>query len=170
MNSDILRSILVRALLVTLLWLVLTEGAVTPWPLILLVIGAVTAMSLVYRGPVRWRWRLSGLLRFVPFFLYHSLVGGVDVGLRAFRRRIPVAPTFIRYEMRLPPFEPPARFFAATLSLLPGTLCASMQREILSSHVVDDAQPNAARLHQLESRVADLFGETLPPLDGGKSA
>lgn len=37
----------------------------------------------------------------VPFFLWHSLNGGVDVAWRAFHPRLPITPELIEYPLRL---------------------------------------------------------------------
>ena len=154
-------SLAVRALFFTVLWLALTDGMVTPVPLVAFILVAVTGMSFLYRGPVRWRWRLKGVVRFVPFFLFHSLAGGLDVGTRAFRRKVPLAPAFLKYEMQLRPSDPSALFFLAVLNLLPGTLCAAMEEGILTIHVVDTGQANEERLRRLEASVGLLFGQPL---------
>ncbi|MBE0509552.1 MAG: Na+/H+ antiporter subunit E [Chromatiales bacterium] len=60
--------------------------------------------------PLRERRRLSladrintllGWLRFIPFFLLQSLLGGIDVARRAFHPRTPLSPTLIRYPLSL---------------------------------------------------------------------
>jgi len=70
-----------RAVLFALLWWMLTEGAADSWlvgaPVVVL---AALASGVLLPGT---SWSLPGLLRFIPFFLWHSLRGGVDVAGRA---------------------------------------------------------------------------------------
>jgi multicomponent Na+:H+ antiporter subunit E len=143
-------------------WFVLTGTFPATAPLGVAVILAATATSL-WLQPVRtWRWHVAGFLRFVPYFLRQSIVGGLDVARRALAPRNVLTPGMVEYAIRLPE-GPPRRFFAAAIGLLPGTLTAEMHSGSLTVHVVDRALPVARRLRELEDRTAALFG--LPPLE-----
>ena len=84
--------------------------------------------------PVPFNW--FEFVRFVPFFLMRSLLGGVDVAWRAFHPGMPIAPEFIEYPLRLPPGL--ARVFMAnTVSLLPGTMSTEIGENCLTVHVLD---------------------------------
>lgn len=158
-----------RTLSFALLWWALAEGD-EAWWFGLPVIAIALSVSLVLRPKNRWHWRPAGLARFVGFFLWQSLRGGVDVARRALHPRMPLAPAFVTYPLRLS--EPGARVcFANTISLLPGTLSADLEGRFLRVHVLDDRLPVMQMLQALEARVAALFGEPLSmaaPL-GGKS-
>jgi multicomponent Na+:H+ antiporter subunit E len=101
-------------------------------------------------------WRLPG---FAVYFLRRSLVGGVDVALRALAPSRPLAPEFIDYEWSFESDTSAAVFFAAVISLLPGTLCVAVGVSGVRVHVVDRDQPNTEQLRQLDHRVGRLFGE-----------
>jgi len=143
------------------LWWALTDGDTGTWwfGLPLAVIAALLSIRLL---PAKGRlWSLKGLLRFIPFFLYQSLHGGLDVAVRALRPRLPIAPALIHYSVRLP--EGAARiFFADVISLLPGTLSAELDDVRLRVHVLDEGLPVTQKLSALEDRVAELFGAGSP--------
>ena len=105
-------------------------------------------------------WSLPGIVRFVPFFLWRSLYGGVDVARRALHPRLPISPGLLDYRWRLPPGLPRV-FMANTVSMLPGTLSAELDKEHLRVHVLDQTGAFASELAVIEARVARLFGLNL---------
>lgn len=151
-------TIMVRALLFSLIWWILSDGAIASWligvPAVLLAVAASVALL----PPVTVAW--SGLLRFVPFFLRHSLLGGLDVARRAFLPDMPINPDLIAYPLRLPPGLPRV-FMANTVSLLPGTLCAALDHNVLTVHVLDRQTGFLAELQAVEQRVARMFNLSL---------
>ena len=151
-------SLVFRTVIFALLWWVLTEGAPNSWlvgvPVVLL---AVLASEALLPGV---SWSLHGAVRFVPFFLWHSLHGGVDVARRALHPRLPISPELFDYRWRLPPGLPRV-FMANTVSLLPGTLSAEMDEEYLRVHVLDQTGNFVSGLAVVEARVARLFGLSL---------
>jgi multicomponent Na+:H+ antiporter subunit E len=156
------RRLLVRLLLLGAAWMVMTEGATGGRAVAALALaGAAAASALLLPSPIA-RWRLSGLARFVPFFLHQSLAGGVDVARRALAPSGAVAPALLVYELRLPD-GPARRFFVAATGLLPGTLTARLEKNQALVHALDARLPVAETLRELEMRTADLFG--LPPLE-----
>ena len=153
-----------RTVLFALLWWILTDGAINSWlvgvPVVLL---AVLASEALLSGV---SWSLPGMVRFVPFFLWHSLYGGVDVARRALHPRLPISPELFDYRWRLPPGLPRV-FMANAVSLLPGTLSAELDEEHLRVHVLDQTGAFASGLALIEVRVAQLFGLSLVA-DGGE--
>ncbi len=146
-----------RAALLALLWWVLTGGDAGSWLIGAPVIVGATVASLALLPAGGWRWSPAGVLRFVPFFLWQSLVGSVDVALRALRPGLPLHPTLLDYELRLP--EKPARVFMAnTISLLPGTLSAELEGRRLRVHTLTQGPEVLENLRKLELRVSALFG------------
>lgn len=102
----------------------------------------------------------------MPFFLIRSLLGGADVAWRAFHSGMPIAPDLIEYPLRLPPGLPQV-FMANTVSLLPGTLSASLNQGIQKLHVLDGRNGVLAELEAVEQRVARMFGTYLKFSAGG---
>jgi len=147
-------SLLSRGLLFSLIWWILTDGAVVSWvigvPAVLLAVAA--SVALVSPMPVVW----SEILRFVPFFLWHSLLGGMDVARRAFQPAMPIDPDLVAYPLRLPPGLSQV-FMANTVSLLPGTLSAELEQNVLKVHVLDRRKDFLAEFNAVEQRVARIF-------------
>lgn len=116
--------------------------------------------------PGRWRWRLRGVLGFLPFFLWHSLKGSLDVAGRALRPGLALTPDLLEYPLSLA--EGPARtFFLNSVNLLPGTLSVALEGDRLQVHLLDAAPTSIGELRQLEERVAALFG--LPAAAPGRA-
>lgn len=134
-------------------------------------VGLAVVVSLALSpGPWRLRWNPGGLARFVPFFLFQSLRGGLDVARRTLHPRLPLNPSLVCYPLRLE--ESPAQVFMANVvSLLPGTLSADLEGSVLTVHALDIGLPVTEQLQALESRVARLFESTvpIPPGPGEKS-
>jgi multicomponent Na+:H+ antiporter subunit E len=150
----IARTFALRLALFSLLWWVLTEGQPGSWSLGGFFVVLATALSLSLSRPVPWS--VVGFARFVPFFLWWSLRGGVDVAWRACVPSLPIAPGILTYRFRLPPGR--ARvFMTAVISLLPGTLSAEIVRNELFVHVLDRRASSEADLAALEDKVGALF-------------
>lgn len=147
-----------RTLVFALLWWILTQGAINSWlvgvPVVLL---AVLASGWLLPAIP---WSLPGIVGFVPFFLWRSLYGGVDVARRALHPKLPISPGLFDYRWRLPPGLPRV-FMANTVSLLPGTLSAELGQEHLRVHVLDQSGDFIPELSVVEERVARLFGLSL---------
>ena len=140
-------------LLLVALWLALT--GLTDW-----VFGTVAVLLALaashWLAPMQFtRFSVPGLIRFLPFFFYNSVAGGLDIARRALAPGLPLDLHDAYYELRLPPGQ--ARtVFVATVSLLPGTLSRDLDGDTLRVHSI--AGDPASGLEQLERRIADLFG------------
>ena len=150
-----LKSCLLRLVLFSLIWWVLTDGAMDSWPVGIPVVLLATLASVMLMPPLSWS--LRGILLFIPYFLWHSLRAGVDVARRALHPQLPIAPGLLDYRFRLPPGLPRV-FMANTVSLLPGTLSVELCEEILRVHVLDETGAIKEELNMLENRLADIFG------------
>jgi multicomponent Na+:H+ antiporter subunit E len=155
-----------RILLFSVLWWVLTEAYPASWNFGLPMAFLAALTSLAFRSPQGTCWSLRGVLQFLPFFLWQSWRGGLDVAGRAFHPRMPLAPGLLLLPLRLP--SGPARVFLAdTLSLLPGTCSVDLdQHGHLRIHALDAALVREDDLRQLEGLVAALFDVALQ--DGGR--
>jgi multicomponent Na+:H+ antiporter subunit E len=138
-------------------WWVIAEGRPDGLPV---AVGAAAVAGLVRRrlGPGPFRpIRPIGLLRFVPYFLWESLRGGVDVALRAIRPRLALSPHLIEHPVGLP--GGPARtLFAGVLSLLPGTLTAELDGDRLTIHALTHDATLADRVRRLERLAGAVYG------------
>jgi multicomponent Na+:H+ antiporter subunit E len=154
-----------RGLLFSLIWWVLTDGAAPSWwigvPAVLIAVAASSALF----PPAHLIW--YKLLRYVPFFLMRSLLGGADVAWRVFHPRMPIAPDLIEYPMRLPPGL--ARVFMVNaVSLVPGTLSAELGADCLKVHVLGGRKEYLSELEALERCVARMMNASLMVSEGGE--
>jgi multicomponent Na+:H+ antiporter subunit E len=143
-----------RALLFSLLWWALTDGSAGSWWIGAPAVAGAVIMSVTLVPRLGLVWR--EVMGFVPFFLWHSLKGGVDVAWRAFHPRLPITPVLIEYPLRLPPGLPRV-VLVNTVSLLPGTLSAELGGQVLKVHVLDSLGDFLAELETLEQRVGYMF-------------
>jgi multicomponent Na+:H+ antiporter subunit E len=152
-----LASIAVRTAVLAVVWWTLAEGRTYLWPAGVAAVAAAVAASLLLSPPGSSpRLRPQGLPGFVAAFLVGSVRGGADVAARAFRRRVDLEPALVDYELRLP--SGAARhLFAATVSLLPGTLSVRLAGDVLTVHLLDGGADATEVLGALERRVAALF-------------
>jgi multicomponent Na+:H+ antiporter subunit E len=141
----------VRASGFAVLWAILSGGE--GWSIGVPAIFIATAASPLLTPASRWS--LPGLARFIPYFFWNSLRGGIDVAARALNPGLPIDPAVLRYEMRLD--STVARVLMAdTVTLLPGTLSADLQGNVLLVHVLNRSGPVMDMLGTLEQRVGDL--------------
>ena len=150
-----LRVWLLRLVLFSLMWGILTDGAIGSWPIGVPVVLIATLVSVMLMPPLSWS--LRGMVAFIPYFIWHSVHGGVDVARRAFHPQLPISPGLFDYRFRLPPGLPRV-FMANTVSLLPGTLSVELEEEILRVHVLDETRAINEELKMLEKHLADIFG------------
>ncbi|GEM_PF-150512 len=149
-----------RLALFALVWLVLVGTDPLSWivgvPTVLLAAFAAARLStLVGADPKPLR-----LIGFVPFFVWESILGGLDVARRVLAPRLRIDPALVSYRPRLT--NPAAQVvFLDTISLLPGTLSADIRNGLVQVHALDGEPSVLAGLERLENRVARLFGETL---------
>ncbi len=160
-----LRTWLLRLVLFALMWWILTDGAMDSWPIGVPVVLLATLVSVMLMPPLSWS--LRGILRFIPYFLWYSIRGGVDVARRAMHPRMPISPGLVDYRFRLPPGLSRV-FMANTVSLLPGTLSVELEEEILRIHVLDETGAIDEELNVLENRLADIFGLELAKAINGE--
>jgi len=153
-----------RGIIFLFIWWILTNGALSSWwigiPAVLL--ATYTSSRLLAPFP----FALPGFIRFIPMFLLRSMVGGLDVAGRVFRVNMKLAPDLYEYPLRLPPGFPQV-VMTNTVGLLPGTLGAELDRNILKVHVLDRQKDFLTELRVVEADIAGIFGIPLQNTDGG---
>jgi multicomponent Na+:H+ antiporter subunit E len=155
------RPLLLRLVMFSVLWWILTEGNLENAWLGFAAAGTAALVSLRFWPDAGWRWSPRGFALFFPYFVGQSIVGGFDVSRRAFSPSLPLHPALCRFKIRL--VRPEARAFLAwTIGLLPGTASVRLQEDRLVMHVLDETQPIEQRLRELEKKIAALFRERLP--------
>ena len=162
-NRGVTSRLIVRVALLAILWWALNGDDTGSWWVGAPAIVAAALGSVALSRGNEARPSFSGILRFAPFFLRQSLVGGIDVALRAMRPSLPLAPAFVSHRLGLPA-GPATAVMAATVSLLPGTLAAEISGQDLRVHTLIEGPAVEEELRELEGRVAVLFGrEAQPP-------
>ncbi len=151
-------TIISRGLLFLFIWWILTDGASYSWWIGVPVVSLALVSSTVLLAPQQFSW--YEFIKFIPFFLVRSLLGGADVAWRAFHPSLPIIPDLFEFTTRLPRGMPQV-FMANTISLLPGTLSATLDRGVIKVHVLDTQNDFMAELEIVEQRVAALFGASL---------
>jgi multicomponent Na+:H+ antiporter subunit E len=154
-----------RAAVFAVVWWVVAEADPEGWLFGVPFVMLATFASLKLTPTRSWRIRPLGALRYAGYFAHQSILGGIDVALRAIRPSMPLDPELVEYRMRLEP-EHARVLFADTVSLLPGTLSTGFEGDWLTMHVLDCGLPVEQSLRDVEERVADLFGLDLA---GGES-
>jgi multicomponent Na+:H+ antiporter subunit E len=146
--------------LLALIWFLLTGDDWKSWLVGLPVVVLATWSVLRLRGPAEGRFSPLGLLKFMPYFVWESVHGGIDVVSRVMRPQMRIKPGFLDYRMKLT--QPSARrLFVNSLSLLPGTLAADLDGVCLRIHALDCGIDLKDQLVRLERMVSAVFGERL---------
>lgn len=150
------RSIIARAAMFGTLWWILTAGEHNGWGVGGVTIVLAMAVSLMMSPLGAHRFSIMRLPGFLAFFLFQSIIGGLQVAAIAIRPRLDLQPAMLEIHLRLP--EEAARvFLVSTLNLLPGTLSAGLDANRLLLHVLDRRRPIEQEVRQAEARVARLF-------------
>jgi multicomponent Na+:H+ antiporter subunit E len=163
-----LRTALTRALTLTVVWWAVSEGETYGWYYGAVVVVLATVLSLHLRPPItggtaprRLLERTGALLTLAGWFVARSFVGGVDVARRALSRPLDLEPGLVRHELAIPPGQ--ARTVVVGLiSLLPGTLSAELDGDVLHVHALDVTTDVNAQVAELEVRVGRVSGWTRP--------
>lgn len=156
-----------RTALFLLIWFVVAEADLSSLIIGVPVALGAAALSVMLQPKSITGMYVPGAIRFVRFFAVQSVLGGVDVALRALGPRLRLEPAIVTYPLRLGGSFPRV-FFANTISMLPGTLSSRLTAETVEVHVLDASRAVLEDLARVEERVADLFGAQLPPhQDGG---
>jgi multicomponent Na+:H+ antiporter subunit E len=122
--------------------------------------GLATWCSLVLLPPLRGPGGVRPLLlvRLVLWFVWVSVLAGLDIARRAFSPALPLAPGWLVYSSRLPR-DVPRNLFTSMASLMPGTLCTGTDDSgALIFHCLDVAQPVASQLADEEGRLIAALG------------
>lgn len=158
-SAHLMRVGLIRGALFASIWWILTNGALDSWLIGVPAVLAATGVSLVMLPA--GAWSLRRILRFIPFFLWQSIRGGIDVARIVLHPRLPASPVLCEYRLRLP--QGLSRVFMVnTVNLLPGTLSVELEGEILRIHILDGTGNYAKEMRQLENLILGIALAKLP--------
>lgn len=158
--------LLERVVVFVALWWVLSEGDGSSWVFGVPFVVFASAAALVLTPERTWRFHPLAAARFAWFFAVQSVVGGVDVALRALSPSMPLEPAFVEYPVRLPT-EAARVLLANTVSLLPGTLSSGFDGDTLVMHVLDHTQPIVSGVARVEEHIAATMGLDLTRAPSG---
>lgn len=154
MRLQNIKTLWVRSMLFLLVWWVLTTGN-TP-SLKVGIPAALTAglISVLLLPTIRfslWAW-----IRFLPFFLLHSVRGGIDIAMRVFRPSLPISPGVLEYPTQLDEGLPRMTMISV-ITLLPGTLSVDLEHNVLKIHVLNTQSDVMSELRSIERHIAKIF-------------
>ena len=133
------------------------KGRTDGWLLGSVAVAAASWASIKLLPPSNQPVRLAGLIGFLRFFLWNSLLGGMQVAGMALRGRAALQPGLIELPVTLPPGGARTLLVNA-LGLMPGTLSVDLDDTSLRLHVLDERLPVVAEARALEASIAGLFG------------
>lgn len=154
-----LRRSFLYVIVFSLFWWLLTGGVAYSWWFGVPVIFMASAIA-VKLGNSRHSLHFSAIPEFLWHFASRSILAGFDVAYRTLHPKLPLNPGLIEYKMQLPAGRPQT-FFAGVISLLPGTLSASLHANTITLHVLDTSENLKESLLQTETVIARLFGPGL---------
>lgn len=145
----------------SIIWLVLSGGELASLVIGIPCVLLATAAAVALPASSNLVWYEG--LKFLPYFFWRSLLGGVDVAWRAFHPLMPIAPDMIEYPTSLPKGLAQV-VMANTISLLPGTLSAQLDHGVITVHVLDGDSDFLSEIKAVECRLARVFGTASAPL------
>jgi multicomponent Na+:H+ antiporter subunit E len=159
-----LRTGLRRALTLAVVWWAVSEGETYGWYYGATVVLLATALSLRLRPPKAGGLpprqlvaRTGALLTLGGWFVARSFAGGVDVARRALSGSLDLEPGLVRHELGIPPGQ--ARtVVVGMISLMPGTLSAELDGDVLQVHALDVRTDVRGQVAELEDRVGRVSG------------
>jgi len=122
--------------------------------------GLATWCSLALMPPLRGPGGVRPVLlaRLFLWFVWGSVLAGLDIARRVFSPALPLAPGWLVYSSRLPR-DVPRNLFTSISSLMPGSLCTGTDDSgALIVHCLDVGQPVARQLADQEAQLAAALG------------
>lgn len=151
------RAFCLRAGTFYLAWWVMTEGDPSGLVPGAAIVVLVSILSCRLYPPSRYTLHPVGALAFAGFFIFRSVVAGMDVAGRLLSPSVPVNPGYLTVSTSLPAGSP-RWLLANTLSLMPGTLSVRLEGVTLELHCLDLDLPIDEDVRSTERKVADVFG------------
>lgn len=138
------------------LWLILAGWHPADIPAAIAAVVAATWVSLLLSPPGHHRLSWLALGQLVLRFPAQSLIGGIDVAIRAFSPSLPLHVGTVPYAPRLRA-GPMRDAFLAYASALPGTIPIEVDGRVVI-HCLDATQPAARQLAEEEARFLRVIG------------
>jgi multicomponent Na+:H+ antiporter subunit E len=152
-----IKVIIKRGLLFTLLWFILTEGKMTTLGLGVVAILSALWVSIRLLPPSPSNFSLAGFLQFLAYFVWNSFRGGIQVSIMAFRGSHSIQPAILEWKLSLPPGAPRI-LLISSIGLMPGTVGVELKNDLMRFHVIDERLPVFSGIGSIEKLVAKTFG------------
>lgn len=147
---------IIRIIFFSVIWLIITSFS---WQSLVLGLPAVIIAALLSKLLASNSYQfvsVRGVFQFIGFFIVESFKGGIEIALRAFQPTLNVQPHYLVYQTNLKPGIPRI-LFSSTVSLLPGTLTADINQDVLHVHSLIDSPHINNELSKCEKRVQAMF-------------
>jgi len=113
------------------------------------------ALSLCLPASKSLRLSPMGAVSFILFAIKGILIGAIDVSRCSIFPRT-ITPGYMPWRTYLPDGRP-RQLFAVAITLLPGTLTARIEGDLLTVHALDLSDATGKDLAELEDRIAGLY-------------
>lgn len=157
----------ISCLLLTGFWLLLTEGEIAS-----LIVGVVfiplslfVSVKLSQKADNANRGlyiNLAKIPKFILFFLYQSINGGISTAVRVFSNDMQLQPEFLHYPIKHLPAGLPMNMFMNLVSLLPGSVSVIREPTSVLVHVLAVTNSSLTEIEECEQAVCELFGLNTP--------
>lgn len=155
-RQTMLKRFLPNFIIFTLLWIVLTEGDLSSWPVAVPTIALASASFLLWPAGRTFRLNVLAAIWYAGYFLWRCFVAGLDVSRRVFSSRSAISPGIAEYKLQLPDAASRS-LLANTVSLLPGTLSTAIDGDILRMHVLDQQVDVEIEISRFERLIAKML-------------
>lgn len=100
---------------------------------------------------------IKAFIKFMPFFVKQSIIGGIETAQRALTPQGVIEPAFYSYDFRLLKTRSEKIFFVNLINLLPGTLTAQFSDETVLIHILDMNNFRKSDIFNCEEMVRKIF-------------
>jgi multicomponent Na+:H+ antiporter subunit E len=155
------KEIFLKTVLFGVLWWSLVESTFSSWLIGIIVVPFAAWLSItLYRNNTQksentTSFSIVGLLKFLPFFAWQSLKGGYQTASLALSSRAAPA-DFIEFETFLGSRREKI-LFMHIISLMPGSLTANINGQIIRIHILDINEYSEDGLRDCEQRLSRIF-------------
>ena len=148
--------ILMRILVVSVLWVIITQAEPSAWVIGIPAILLTVYISLTLNRRSSPRISIKALPAFIYLFITESLKGGIDVARLSLSRRITAKPVFTTYQSCLKEHQSLVLFLNC-ISLFPGTLAVDVDDRTITMHLLDASQDPREQLVKIERAISHLY-------------
>ncbi len=147
---------IIRLIIFSIIWMIFAQGQLNSLIVGLPAIVLASVISCRLADKNVGSFSLVGFLKFSVFFVKESFKGGLDIARRVYSKDLDIDPKYVVYESTLPTrFQ--RLFLSCCISLLPGTLTASLIGKTVIIHSLINAENVKQEVAQCEQVIANMF-------------